>query len=63
MRNLTIGRRLGLAFGLVLLITVLIAGIGMVRLGVLKAASHDLATVQGASPEMRPASLAARPST
>jgi len=46
MRNLTIGRRLGLAFGLVLLITVLIAGVGMVRLGVLKAASHDLATVQ-----------------
>ncbi|MCV2354305.1 methyl-accepting chemotaxis protein [Paucibacter sp. B2R-40] len=53
--NIKIGTRLGLAFGVVLLITALIAGIGAWRLGTLKAAANDLATV-----EMERSSLAAR---
>ncbi len=44
--NIKIGTRLGFAFGAVLLITALIAGIGVWRLGTLKAASHELATIE-----------------
>ena len=46
MSNLRIGTRLGLAFGLVLLITLLLAAVGMMRLNALKTASHDFATTQ-----------------
>jgi len=46
MRDLTVGRRLGLAFGLVLLITMLIAGVGVLRMQALMTASHDLVSVQ-----------------
>jgi len=53
--NIKIGARLGLAFGAVLLITALIAGIGVWRLGTLKAAANDLATI-----EMDRSPLAAR---
>jgi len=53
--NIKIGARLGLAFGAVLLITALIAGIGVWRLGTLKAAANDLATI-----EMDRSTLAAR---
>ncbi|WP_310388659.1 methyl-accepting chemotaxis protein [Roseateles sp.] len=52
--NIRIGTRLGLAFGAVLFITALIAGIGVWRLGTLRAAAHNLATV-----EMERSSLAA----
>src|SRR6218665_2947207 len=41
--NLRIGARLGLAFGLVLLITALMAVTGIWRLGSLKTAAHQLA--------------------
>jgi methyl-accepting chemotaxis protein len=44
--NLKVGSRLGLAFGLVLLITALIAAIGAWRLGSLKASSHHVATIE-----------------
>jgi methyl-accepting chemotaxis protein len=53
--HIKIGTRLGLAFGAVLLITALIAGIGVWRLGTLKAAANDLATI-----EMDRSTLAAR---
>ncbi len=53
--TIKIGARLGLAFGAVLLITAAIAGIGIWRLGTLKAAANDLATL-----EMERSSLAAR---
>lgn len=46
LNNIRIGVRLGIAFAAVLLITVLIATMGVWRLGTLKAASHDLATVE-----------------
>jgi methyl-accepting chemotaxis protein len=52
-KNLNIGYRLGLAFGLVLCITAVIAGIGVWRLGMLKAASQEIA-----STEMERSSLA-----
>ena len=45
MNNIRIGRRLQVAFGLMLLITVLIAGIGMSRLGTLGSASQHLVDV------------------
>jgi methyl-accepting chemotaxis protein len=44
--NFRIGTRLGLAFGLVLVITVVIATVGVWRLGLLRAASHELATIE-----------------
>ena len=44
MNNLRIGTRLGLAFGLVLLITALIAVTGLWRMGTLKAANQEIAT-------------------
>jgi methyl-accepting chemotaxis protein len=44
--TLKIGTRLGLAFGAVLLITASIAAMGAWRLGTLKAAAHELATVE-----------------
>ncbi len=44
--NLKIGTRLGLAFGLVLLITALLAAVGISRLGTLKAVSQEMATTQ-----------------
>lgn len=53
--NIRIGTRLGLAFGAVLLITASIAGIGIWRLGTLKAAANDLAAL-----EMERSNLAAR---
>jgi methyl-accepting chemotaxis protein len=53
--SIKIGARLGLAFGAVLLITAAIAGIGIWRLGTLKAAANDLATL-----EMERSTLAAR---
>lgn len=46
MNNLKIGTRLGLAFGLLLLITALIAIVGILRLGSLKTASKEIATVE-----------------
>ena len=46
LNNLKIGTRLGLAFGLVLLITALLAAVGMSRLGTLKTASETMATTQ-----------------
>ena len=46
MNNLKIGTRLGLAFGLVLLITALLAAVGISRLGTLKAVSQEMATTQ-----------------
>jgi len=46
MNNLKIGIRLGLAFGLVLLITALIAVIGVWRLGTLNATSQEIATTE-----------------
>ena len=46
MDKLKIGTRLGLAFGLVLIITLCLAAIGMARLGALKNASHEFASVQ-----------------
>jgi len=46
MNKLKIGSRLALAFGLVLAITSLIAVIGVLRLGTLKAASHQIATTE-----------------
>ena len=55
MNNLKIGIRLGLAFGLVLLITALIAVIGVWRLGALKAVNQEIATT-----EMERRSLAQR---
>ena len=42
--NLTIRARLNLAFGLILLVTIGIAGTGLWRLDTLKRASHDFAT-------------------
>ncbi|MCZ8074823.1 MAG: MCP four helix bundle domain-containing protein, partial [Paucibacter sp.] len=44
--NIKIGTRLGLAFGAVLLITAVIAGVGVWRLGTLKQAADVLATVE-----------------
>ncbi|HSV52308.1 MAG TPA: MCP four helix bundle domain-containing protein, partial [Burkholderiaceae bacterium] len=44
--NLKVGSRLGLAFGLVLLITALIATMGAWRLGTLKSSSQHVATVE-----------------
>ncbi|OYU26247.1 MAG: methyl-accepting chemotaxis protein [Burkholderiales bacterium PBB2] len=44
--NIKIGTRLGLAFGAVLLITAVIAGVGVWRLGSLKQAADVLATVE-----------------
>ena len=44
--NLRIGARLGLAFGVVLLITALMALMGMWRLGALKDQAHELAFVE-----------------
>lgn len=46
LNNLRVGVRLGIAFGAILLITVMIAAQGVWRLGTLKAASHELATVE-----------------
>lgn len=46
LNDIRIGVRLGLAFGAVLVITGLIAGIGVWRLGTLKAAADELATVE-----------------
>ena len=46
MDKLKIGTRLGLAFGLVLFITLCLAAVGMARLGALKNASHEFASVQ-----------------
>jgi len=46
LNSIRIGLRLGLAFGAVLFITGLISGIGVWRLGTLKAAAHELATVE-----------------
>lgn len=46
MSSMKVGIRLGLAFGLVLLITLLLVGIGMIRLSALKNASHEFATAQ-----------------
>jgi methyl-accepting chemotaxis protein len=46
MNRHTIGARLGLAFGLVLLITALLAVVGISRLGTLKTTSHKMATTQ-----------------
>jgi methyl-accepting chemotaxis protein len=46
MNRLKIGARLGLAFGLVLLITALLAVVGMSRLGSLKATSQKMAAQQ-----------------
>ncbi len=46
MNNLKIGARLGFAFGLILLITVFIAVVGVLRLGNLDAASKEFATTQ-----------------
>jgi len=43
--NLRIGTRLSLAFGLLLVITALVAAIGVFRLGTLKAANEEIATV------------------
>ncbi len=45
-QNLKIGARLGLAFGLVLVITALISGMAIWRLNTLKVASEDLATIE-----------------
>jgi len=44
--SIKIGTRLGMAFGLVLFITLLLAGIGMMRLSSLKEASHVFSTTQ-----------------
>jgi methyl-accepting chemotaxis protein len=44
--HIKIGTRLGIAFFCVLLVTVVIASIGIWRLGTLKAAAHELATVE-----------------
>jgi len=44
--SLKIGVRLGFAFGAVLIITGLIAAVGVWRLGTLRAAAHELATVE-----------------
>jgi methyl-accepting chemotaxis protein len=46
MNQLKIGARLGLAFGLVLLITALLAMVGISRLGTLKNTSHRMVTTQ-----------------
>jgi methyl-accepting chemotaxis protein len=46
MNNLKIGARLGLAFGLVLLITAAIAALGVWRLAVLKDASVQIANIE-----------------
>jgi methyl-accepting chemotaxis protein len=46
LNHIKIGLRLGCAFGAVLLITILIAIIGAWRLGTLKAAAQELATVE-----------------
>ena len=46
MNNLKIGTRLGLAFGLILLITALIAVIGVWQLGSMKTSSQEIATVE-----------------
>ena len=46
LHDMRIGLRLGLAFGAVLVITGLISGIGVWRLGTLKAAAHDLGTLE-----------------
>jgi len=46
MNQLKIGTRLGFAFGLVLLITAMLAAVGISRLGTLKAASQVMATTQ-----------------
>ena len=45
-QNLKIGARLGLAFGLVLLITALISAMAIWRLNTLKVASEELATIE-----------------
>jgi methyl-accepting chemotaxis protein len=44
LNNLKISTRLSLTFGLVLSITVLLAGVGIWRLNTLKAANHEIAT-------------------
>jgi methyl-accepting chemotaxis protein len=46
MNQLKIGARLGLAFGVVLLITALLAVVGISRLGTLKNASHRMVSTQ-----------------
>ncbi len=46
MNSFRIGARLGLAFGIVLLITALIAVIGVLQLGKLRAANHAIATTE-----------------
>ena len=46
MNQLKIGARLGLAFGLVLLITALLAVVGISRLNSLKNTSHRMVTIQ-----------------
>ncbi|WP_232834366.1 MCP four helix bundle domain-containing protein [Rhodoferax ferrireducens] len=46
MNKLKIGSRLALAFGLVLLITAIIAAIGVWRLGTLKAAAQQIASTE-----------------
>jgi hypothetical protein len=46
MNHLKIGTRLGFAFALVLLITAMLAAVGISRLGTLKAASQVMATTQ-----------------
>jgi methyl-accepting chemotaxis protein len=48
MNNLKISTRLSLSFGLVLSITVLLAGVGISRLDTLKAANHEIATTGAA---------------
>jgi hypothetical protein len=46
MNNVRIGARLGLAFGVVLVITALIAIIGVFQLGKLRTANHAIATTE-----------------
>ncbi len=46
MNDLKIGSRLGLAFGLLLLLTTLIAAVGIWRMASLKATNHEIATVE-----------------
>ena len=54
MNKIAIGTRLGLAFGLMLLITGLIAALGIWRLGTLKEATVHIATTEMARSEPVP---------
>ena len=45
-RHLKIGTRLNLAFGLMMFVTVMVAALGIWRLGTLKAANQDIATTE-----------------